>query len=323
MAVDTGRVNIERVNTGRRAAGTGSPTANHAGHAAVPAPPVSGGRAVRAVPAVFVLLWSSAFIAGVVGVDAAPPLLLLFARFGLAGLLLAAFAVAVRAPWPRGRALAHVAVSGLLIQAVQFGALYTAMDMGLPAAVVALVQGLNPVVIAALSALLPGQRVTARQWAGFALGGAGVVLAVAGRLAFSPLGVALCAAGLLGLSLGTLYQQRFVPAMDVRTGTAAQFLTAAVPLGALSLLTEAPRVAHWAPFGAALGWMVLVNSIGAFVLLNLMLRRAPAARVATLFFLIPSVTAVMAWLTVGQSLNAMAVAGLLLGGAGVALAARR
>jgi drug/metabolite transporter (DMT)-like permease len=275
------------------------------------------------MPGLFVLLWSSAFIAGVIGVDAAPPLLLLFARFAAAGLLLAVFALAVRAPWPRGRALAHVAVSGLLIQAVQFGALYTALDMGLPAAVVALVQGLNPVVIAMLAALLPGERVTGRQWAGFALGAAGVVLAVADRLAFSPLGIVLCLAGLLSLSLGTLYQQRFVPGMDVRTGTAAQFLSAAVPLGALSLLTETPHITHWGAFGAALGWMVLVNSIGAFVLLNLMLRRAPATRVAALFFLIPSVTAVLAWAAVGQSLNAAAVAGLALGGAGTALAGRR
>ncbi|MFC6936947.1 DMT family transporter [Actinomadura yumaensis] len=139
-----------------------------------------------AVPGVFVVLWSSAFIAGVIGVDAAPPLLLMFSRFAAAGLLLAAFARAVRAPWPRGRTLAHVAVSGLLVQAVQFGALYSALGMGLPAAVVALVQGLNPVVIAVLAARLLGERVNGRQWVGFGLGAAGVLLAVADRVAFSP-----------------------------------------------------------------------------------------------------------------------------------------
>ncbi|MFD0690228.1 DMT family transporter [Actinomadura fibrosa] len=306
--------------------GPSGPSADATSHAGRPAgtsgPSEPSGWAARAVPGVFVLLWSSAFIAGAIGVDAAPPLLLMFVRFAVAGLLLAAYAVAVRAPWPRGRALAHVAVSGLLVQAVQFGALYTALGQGLPVGVIALVQGLNPVVIALLAASLLGERVGRWQWAGFVLGAAGVILAVAGRVAFSPLGVVLCLVGLLGLSAGTLYQKRFVPAMDVRTGTAVQFLVAAPPLGAVSLLTETPRVAHWAPFGAALVWIVLVNSIGAFLLLNSMLRRAPASRVAALFFLTPSVTAVLAWLTIGQSLDPLAVAGLLLGGAGVLLATR-
>ena len=281
------------------------------------------GVAGAAMPAVFVLLWSSAFIAGAIGVDAAPPLLLIFARFAAAGILLAGYAVAVRAPWPRGRALAHLAVSGLLIQAVQFGALYSAMAMGLPAGVVALVQGLNPVVIALLAARVLGERVTGRQWAGFGLGAAGVVLAVADRIAFSPLGVVLCLVGLLGLSLGTLYQKRHVTDMDVRTGTAVQFLVAAPPLGALSLLTETPAVAHWGAFGASLAWMVAVNSIGVFLLLNTMLRRSPASTVAALFFLTPSVTAVLAWATIGQALHPLTVAGLVLGGAGVLLAGRR
>ncbi|MEU5882977.1 DMT family transporter [Spirillospora sp. NPDC047279] len=279
-------------------------------------------RAAAMMPPVFVLLWSSAFIAGAIGVDAAPPLLLTFARFALAGLLLTGLALVLRAPWPRGRLLAHIAVTGLLIQAVQFGALYTAMGLGLPAGVVALAQGLNPVVIALLAASLLGERVTGRQWAGFALGAAGVVLAVAGRVAFSPLGVVLLVVGLLGLSAGTVYQKRFVADMNVFSGTAVQFLVAAPVIGLSSLAFETPRVGHWPAFGTALAWIVLVNSVGVFLLLNTMLRRASASRVSTLFFLTPSVTAVLAWLVIGQALDAWTVAGLALGGVGVLLAGR-
>ncbi|KAB2349204.1 DMT family transporter [Actinomadura rudentiformis] len=274
------------------------------------------------MPPVFVVLWSSAFIAGAIGVDAAPPLLLTFARFALAGVLLAGLAVVLRAPWPRGRRLGHIAVTGLLIQAVQFGALYSAMGLGLPAGVVALVQGLNPVVIALLAASALGERVTARQWAGFGLGAAGVVLAVADRVAFSALGVVLCVAGLLGLSVGTLYQKRFVADMNVFSGTAVQFLVAAPVIGVSSLLVETPRVTDWPAFGGALAWIVLVNSVGVFLLLNTMLRRSSASRVSTLFFLIPSVTALLAWVTIGESLALPTVAGLVLGGAGVLLANR-
>lgn len=275
------------------------------------------------VPSVFVVLWSSAFIAGVVGVGAAPPLLLTFARFAIAGLLLAAFSLAVRTPWPRGRELAHVAVSGLLVLAVQFGAMYTALGLGLPAAIVALVQGLNPVIIALVAGRLLGERVSARQWLGFGLGALGVMLAVADRLSFSLAGIGLCVIGLLGMSLGTVYQKRYASDMDVRTGTTVQFLVSAPVLGAASLLWETPAVSDWAAFTWSMLWLVLVNSIGAFLLLNTMLKDAPASRVSTLFFLTPAVTAVLAWLLVDQALHPFAVVGLAVGGAGVLIANRR
>ncbi len=276
-----------------------------------------------AVPGLFVVMWSSAFIAGIIGVGAGTPLLLTFVRFAAAGLLLGGFALATRAAWPRGRALAHVVVSGVLIQAVQFSAFYTAMSLHMPAAVVALVQGLSPVVIALVAGRTLGERVAPWQWAGFGLGALGVALAVADRVSFSLGGLLLCVVGLLGQSLGTVYQKRFAADMDVRTGTATQFLVSAPLVGVASLLFETPRVNDWAGFSAAAGWLVLVNSIGAFLLLNTMLRNAPASRVSTLFFLTPSVTAVMAWLLVGQALHPLAVAGLVVGGLGVLLANRR
>ncbi|MEV3924159.1 DMT family transporter [Actinomadura coerulea] len=292
------------------------------------APPRGGGgrRRTRAgavlAPALFTVLWSSAFVAGVPGVRAAPPLLLMFARFAVAGALLAAYALLTGARWPRGRALAHVAVTGLLVQAVQFGCFYTALALHYPAAVISLVQGLNPVVIA-LAARLLGETVTRRQALGFALGAAGVVLAVADRVSLSAWGIPLCLAGLGGLSLGTLYQKRFVPEMDVRTGTATQVLAGAAAVGPLSLVLETPRVSDWTAFGGSVAWMVLVNSIAAFLLLNWMLSRSSATRVSTVFFLTPSVTAVLAWLVTGQAPHPLVIGGLVLGGAGVLLAAGR
>jgi len=287
-----------------------------------PAGPAPSARTAAAMPALFVLLWSSAFIAGIIGVDAAPPLLLIFTRFALAGLLLAVVAVALRMPWPRGRALGHVAVTGVLIQAVQFGALYCALGMGMPAAVVALVQGFSPVLVALLSAPALGERVSGLRWAGFALGAAGVVVAVSDRVAFSGAGVVLAVAGLAGLSAGTVYQKRYAAGMHLITGTAVQFLVAAPLVAVASVAFETPHVSHWGSFGGAVAWMVLVNSVGCFLLLNSMLRRSSASRVSTLFFLTPSVTALLAWLIVGQSLSAAALAGLALGGAGVLLASR-
>ncbi|MFI6789165.1 DMT family transporter [Nonomuraea sp. NPDC050383] len=283
----------------------------------------SRAKAPALLPSLFVVMWSSAFVAGLIGVGAAPPLLLTFARFALAGLLLGGYALAVRAPWPRGRRLAHVVVAGLLVQVVQFGAFYSALGLGVPAALIALVQGLSPMVVALLAGRALGERMSPVRWAGFGLGAAGVGLAVADRVSFSPAALALCAVGLLGLSAGTVYQKRFAADMDVRTGTAVQFLAGAPLMGLGALLLETPRVGDWGAFGGAVAWLVLVNSIGAFLLLNTMLRDAPASRVSTMFFLTPAVTAVMAWLVAGQSLHPLAVAGLVVGGAGVLLAARR
>ncbi|WP_441247063.1 DMT family transporter [Kitasatospora sp. McL0602] len=279
--------------------------------------------ASAAVPAVFVVLWSSAFVAAVFGTGAAPPLLLTFARFALAGVLLAAIALVSRSPWPRGRMLLHVVVVGLLMQAVQFGAFYTAIGAGLPGGVVALVQGFNPVLIALMAGAVLGERITRRQWMGFGVGAVGVGLAVAGELSVSVSAVLLCFVGLLGLSVGTVYQKKFTQGTDVRSSTAVHFLASAPVIGLLSLLLEDQRVSDWGSFGAALGWIVLINSVGTFLLLNMMLRKQDASRVGTLFFLTPSVTALLGWLVIGQTLNPLAIIGLALGGCGVVLAVRR
>jgi drug/metabolite transporter (DMT)-like permease len=274
----------------------------------------------------FVLLWSSAFIAGAVGLRSAPPLLLTGIRFAAAGLILALVALVTRAPWPRGRQLAHVIAAGLLLQAVQFGGFYWAMSLGLPAALVALVQGLTPVLTATAAWLLLGERSSRVQRLGFGLGAAGVVLAVAGRIDLHG-GVALAVipavVGLLGASLGMLYQQRFCSGMDLRSGTATQLLVSVPVLAVATLAIEHPRVSHPLPLAGALAWLVVVNSIGTFTLMYAMLRHRSASQVSSLFFLTPAVTAILAYLILGQALGWLTIAGLLVSGAGVLLATRR
>ncbi|HWO58610.1 MAG TPA: DMT family transporter [Umezawaea sp.] len=274
----------------------------------------------RIGPPVFVVLWSSAFIAAVIGTDVVPPLLLTFSRFAFAGVILAVIARVSGSRWPRGKQLAHVAVVGLLMQGVQFGGFYSAIGLGLPGGVVALVQGLNPVVIALLAAGVLRERMTRYQWLGFGIGGAGVLLAVSDRLGSSLGAILLCVVGLLGLSLGTVYQKAFTPDVDVRSSTAVHFLVATPFMGVATLVLETPHVTNWSVFGGVLAWIVLVNSVGTFLLLNLMLHREAASKVGALFFLTPAVTALLAWLVLGQTLSAVTLVGLGLGGVGVLLA---
>ncbi len=290
--------------------------------ATTPPPTPASRLAGIAAPTTFVVLWSTAFVAGSIGLGSAPPLLLTLCRFILAGIVLAVIAMAVRAPWPRGRALGHVVAAGLLLQAVQFGAFYTAMSLGIPGALAALVQGLHPILTALLAVPLLGERVTVKQWAGFGLGGAGVILAVAERVSGSGVGILLCVIGLIALSLGTLYQKRFCASMDLRSGQAVQLLASVPILGVLTITVETPHVTSLGPFLGAVAWLAVVNSIATFTLLYVMLRKSQASRATSLFFLTPSVTAVMAWALVDQPLSRPAVAGLVISGAGVALATR-
>ncbi|AHH22279.1 EamA-like transporter protein [Nocardia nova SH22a] len=275
-----------------------------------------------AAPVAFVVMWSSAFIAGIIGVGAAPPMLVLFARFALAGLALTLYAVAVRAKWPRGRELFHVVVAGLLMQMVQFGAFYTAMSDHVSAAVISLVQGLNPVVIALFAGTVLGETVTPRQWAGFGIGGVGVGLAVVDQSHFSATGLVLCVVGLLGLSLGTVYQKRLVPDVDSRTNTAVHVLASAPVAGLFALAQGDNHITDPLRFTGSLIWMVLINAVACFLLLNAMLRRWDATRVGRLFFATPAVTAVMAWLLIAQPLRPLTIAGLGVGVLGMVLAAR-
>ncbi|WP_405487129.1 DMT family transporter [Nocardia sp. NBC_00511] len=274
-------------------------------------------------PPALIFMWSSAFIAGIIGVGTAPPMLVLFARFAIAGLVLIAYALIVRAPWPHGRLLAHTAVAGLLMQIVQFGAFYTAMHEHVTAAVISLMQGLSPVVIAVFAGVL-GESVSKVQWLGFGVGGVGVALAVLDhRSTFSVLGLLLCVVGLAGLSLGTVYQKHFTPGVDPRTATAVHVSVSAPFAGAFALAGGNFHIADPARFGGAMVWMVLVNSIGAFLLLNTMLQRWDTTRVSRFFFAIPAVTAVMAWLVIDQPLHALTIAGLGVGLVGLVLASRR
>ncbi|MBF6176371.1 DMT family transporter [Nocardia blacklockiae] len=276
-----------------------------------------------AAPVAFVVMWSSAFIAGVIGVGAAPPFLVLFVRFGTAAIALTLYALAVGARRPRGAELGHAVVAGLLMQLVQFAAFYTAMAEHVSAAVISLVQGLNPVVIALFAGRVLGEQVTVRQWLGFGVGGIGVGLAVVDQSAFSVAGLVLCVAGLLGLSLGTVYQKRFTPAIDSRSATAVHVLASAPVAGLVVVAHNDFHVSDPGRFAGAMVWMVLINSMGAFLLLNAMLRRWDTTRVGKLFFATPAVTAVLAWALIDQPLRPLTIAGLAVGVLGMVLASLR
>ncbi|MBK8908390.1 MAG: EamA family transporter [Rhodospirillales bacterium] len=281
---------------------------------------------ILAAPAVFVVLWSTGFIGAKLGLPYAPPFTFLVLRFAIAAVLLAAVAAVAGAPWPRTWAdVGNAALVGVLIHAVYIGGVFSAIHRGMPAGVASLIVGLQPVLTAVLARPYLGERVTAKQWAGLVIGLAGVILVVANKLQFEQghiVGVLFTLGSLLGITIATLHQKRHGAGMDLRSGAAIQFAAATIAMAIPALLFETMTVQWTGEFIFALGWLVLVLSLGAVTLLYGIIRRGAAAKVASLFYLVPPVTALIAYFLFGETLGPMAIAGMAMAVAGVALVTR-
>ena len=279
----------------------------------------------RLYPFLFIFLWSTGFIGAKYGLPYAEPLSFLLIRYGLVIALMTVIALATRAPWPKDpKQLVHIGVSGVLVHAVYLGGVFVAIKHGLPTGVTALVVGMQPLLTALGAGWLLGEQVSGRQWGGLALGFVGVGLVVSGKFGEAALGLMLVPAlvALLGITAGTLYQKRFCAQFDLRTGSVIQFVPTAIVTAMAVALFEEFRI-EWTPdFIFALGWLVLVLSLGAISLLNLLIRSGSAVNVASLFYLTPISTAVIAWAIFGEKLTSTAAIGMLLAVSGVYLVAR-
>ncbi len=276
-----------------------------------------------AAPILFVLLWSSGFIAAKIGLTHADTLTFLSLRYALVTVLMAGVAFAFRAPWPKDwREFTHIAVAGAFLQAIYFGGVWLAMGKGVGAGVAALIVCLQPVLTAAVVGPLLGERVSARQWLGLVLGITGVALVVARKLSLglgSVEGMAWAFVGLLGITFGTLYQKKYCADMDPRTGSSVQFLVAALLLGPLSLMFEEGTINWTLPFIASLAYMAIFLSLVAMILLTTMIRRGEASRVSSMFFLVPPVATVFGYFILDEPIGPVALAGMIVAAVGVAL----
>ncbi|HEY5799518.1 MAG TPA: DMT family transporter [Burkholderiaceae bacterium] len=276
------------------------------------------------MPGAFVLLWSTGFIVAKFGLPFAPPFTFLSLRFLCVLAVLLPLVALVRAPWPPAGQARHIALAGILLHAGYLGGVWSAIKLGMPAGISALIVGMQPL-LTAFSAPLIGEAVTRRQWLGLVLGFCGVALVVSNKLngqGMDAVSLLFCVGGLLSITMGTLYQKRHCPQFDLRTGTVIQFGASLAVLLPLSFLFEGLdwrfSTVHWnATFIAALSWSVLAMSIGAIFLLFALIRRSAATAVSSLMYLTPPTTAVMAWLCFGEALGVAGIAGMALALVGV------
>jgi len=268
----------------------------------------------RFIPAAFVLIWSSGFIITRYSMPYAEPLTFLSIRFAGVLAVMLPFLLLVRAQWPdRGQAL-HLAAAGVLLQAGYLGGVWAAAREGLSVGLIALIVGLQPI-LTALAAAALSERVTARQWLGLVCGISGVGLVVLAKLSLTgltPLGFGLALTGLASITLGTIYQKRFCPSFDLRTGSVIQFSAALAVVLPLSFLLETREIIWHPQLVGAMVWAILPLSIGAISLLFIMIRDGAATQVTSVLYLTPPTTALMAWVLFDEPITILTILGTLL-----------
>jgi drug/metabolite transporter (DMT)-like permease len=269
--------------------------------------------AARAAPAIFVVLWSTGFIATKYVLRDAEPLSYLAIRMALVVALMAVIVIVARPRWPDRIGIAHSVVAGILVHGFYLGGTAIAIAHSIPAGLSALIPGLQPILTSTLANRWLGERVTPLQWAGLLIGLAGVVLILHDRPMSGEAGWGWFASGvsLVSITLGTLYQRRYCGRIDWRAGNLVQYIAVAIFFGVSAWLFET-GVVHWTgEFILALIWLAVVLSLGSIGLLYWLIRRSAATSVASLFYLVPAVTAVMAYLLFGERLDAVAITGMV------------
>jgi drug/metabolite transporter (DMT)-like permease len=281
--------------------------------------------AARAAPAIFVVLWSTGFVATKYVVHNADPLTYLAIRMALVVALMAVIVVIARPRWPDRTGIAHSAVAGILVHGFYLGGTAIAIAHSIPAGLSALIPGLQPILTSTIANRWLGERVTPLQWAGLLLGLAGVVLILHNLPISGEAGWGWLASGvsLVSITLGTLYQRRYCNAIDWRAGNLVQYIAVTIFFAIGAWLFE-NNVVHWTTeFVLALIWLVVVLSIGSIGLLYWLIRRSAATSVASLFYLVPAVTALMAYVLFNERLDAIAIVGMTACAAAVFLVNRR
>jgi drug/metabolite transporter (DMT)-like permease len=279
----------------------------------VPGTPLTSALA-RVAPGIFVVLWATGFLIAKLGVPYAQPMTILAMRFVLAAIMMAGVAALMRAPWPRSwKRIGHIAMVGILLHAVYLGGCYVAIYAGMPAGMAALIAGFQPILTATLAGPVLGERTRSLQWVGIVVGFIGLMMVLWERIVIDlsqPAALLFAILSLLGITAATIYQKRFCPSFDLRSGSAIQYIAASLVTVPVAFAIGIGDI-DWAPtFIFALAWLVIVLSGVSIALLTWMISRGAASKVASLFYLTPPLAAIGSYFWFGETLSALALAGM-------------
>jgi len=280
---------------------------------------------LRLMPIVFVGIWSTGFIVARYGMPHSPPFTFLLWRYAFSILCFVPWVIWARVSWPVGRTQwGHLAVTGVLMHAGYLGGVWAAVKVGMGSGLSALIVGLQPVLTAIWLSSQGGQ-VSRRQWLGLLLGFVGLAMVVSrkleGGIEVTPWSLTMAVMALCAITIGTLYQKRFVQPCDVRSANAVQLMAAfVVTLPIACLEVESVRWTH--EMMGALAWSVIGLTLGGSSLFYVLIQRGAAASVTSLMYLVPPTTAVMAWFLFDEPITAVTLAGIAVTALGVSLVVR-
>ena len=283
---------------------------------------------LRLVPSLFVLLWATGFIGARYAMPWSEPFSFLAARFAVAFAILIALALCLGRPRLSATETAHATFAGVLLHGVYLGGVFWAIKNGMPAGLSALIIGLQPLITAVMAGWALGERITTRHWIGLAIGFAGIVIVLSPKIGEAMGGITAatfgaCLLGAISISAGTVWQKRFAGHTDIVAGTAWQYLGATLVMAAGSLAFETRTFVLTGELVFAMAWLVLVLSIGAIFLLMWLIRQSEMSKVSSLFYLVPGVTAIIAWVLFDETLTPVQIVGMVVTTIGVGLATGR
>ncbi|MGI9402501.1 MAG: DMT family transporter [Rhizobiaceae bacterium] len=280
----------------------------------------------RIAPVIFVLLWATGFIGAKLGLPFAEPFTFLALRMVVTLAILTPVLLALGVFWPGFQPAIHSMVTGILVHGIYLGGVFFAISRGMPAGVSALVVAIQPLLTAFIARFMLGEQLRIIQIIGLIAGLVGVLLVLSPNLVggvsvegVNSLTLFAVTLAVIGISLGTVYQKRFASGIDVGATTAWQYAGALIPFGIMAFLTETREIEWTGQFIFALAWLVIVLSIGAVGLLMLLIRNRSAASTASLFYLVPGVTAVIAHYLFGEDLQPIQLVGMAIVMAAVGL----
>jgi drug/metabolite transporter (DMT)-like permease len=283
---------------------------------------------ISLAPGIFVVLWATGFVVAKLSAGHVEPVSFLAFRFPIAGLLMVAIALINGANWPKGRDILHTCVAGALIHAGYLAPIYWAVAHGMPAGVSALIVGLQPLITAFLAAPILAETITRKHWFGLITGVIGVALVLSPKFSLATLGgitpitVAACLLGTVSVSFGTVYQKKFASHLPLLTSMVWQYFGASVVVIAIAAMFENFGFDGSPQAWLALLWAVFVISLGAIVLLMLMIREGAVSKVSGLIFLVPAVSALTTYLVFAEKLTLLQILGMAVCAAAVLIVSR-
>ena len=282
------------------------------------------------MPWLFVWIWSTGFLTAKFGQPYAEPFTLLSIRFILSLLVLSLLIPLFKTSLIFDKFhIFHSALVGVLIHGIYLGGVFQAIALGMNAGVSSIVIGLQPLVMAMMAGMMLKEKVTGKQWLGLVAGLIGLYMVLSESFAtgsdtifagFSSWAVVLVICALLGISIGSVYQKRYSLGINLLSSIWWQYFFALIACAVIAFTFETREIDWQWGFIVSLSWQVLALSVGAILLLMIMINMGKSARVASLFYLVPPTVAVQAWILFGETMGLMALVGLLVIAFGVAMA---